>query len=303
MFGPIIATGVVMVTAAVVAANPVMGSSADVQIRSVDLSSGTAETSGQDFLDALAPASPGASGPLSVLKDVVSALVADAVYLGRNGLSQAFTAAGDAAAPGQDLAALSDLAGIRPADPAAPSAPPAGPVQVVAQAPEPGVGGSHATVPPADLLPAQGMGPAYAAHELVSVELPRTLDAVASVVAAVPLAPPVVADTISAVGNRLASLPVAGSQHSYPAGDKSDPVLAGGRVSRTPVADQPPLLSAGPGADDSADSADPVAGGKLSPIHRPWRPGPNPRGPAGRGDSGDGDANSASLPRLRNLGR
>lgn len=296
VFGPILATGVVLVTAAVVAANPVMGSSADVQIRSVDLSSGTADTFGQDFYDALAPASPRASGPLAVLKDVVSALVADAVYLGRNGWAQAFTAAGDLTTPGGDLMALSDLAGIRPADPAPNSAPPVDPVPVAAPAPASGGGNTHATVPVAAVLPPQGIGPATAAHDLVSVQLPRTLDAVASMVAAVPLAPPVVADSISALGHQLASLPVAGSSNSSSAGD------APGRFSRTPQA-APPLLSSGPGSDDSAGSADPVGGGKVSPIRRPWRSDQNQRGPAGSGESGDGGGNSASSPRQRNPGR
>ena len=91
--GPIVTTGVAMVAAGVVVANPILAPRGDVQIPAVSLSAGTADNMlDQSFLDAIAPAPPQSNSPLSVLKQLVSALAADATYLGKNAIIDAFVA-------------------------------------------------------------------------------------------------------------------------------------------------------------------------------------------------------------------
>lgn len=86
LLGPILTTGVVLATAAVVVANPVNAPRADVQIPAVGLSSGSGDAVDmldEDFLRAIAP-EPASTGPVAVLNELVAALVASAAYLGRN---------------------------------------------------------------------------------------------------------------------------------------------------------------------------------------------------------------------------
>ena len=102
--GPIVTTGVAMVAAGVIVANPILVPRADVQIPAVALSAGSdsADMLDQSFLDAIAPAAPESTNPFSVLKQLVSALAADASYVGKNAIVDAFVA-GVAAVSGPDL--------------------------------------------------------------------------------------------------------------------------------------------------------------------------------------------------------
>ncbi|MGV1006915.1 MAG: hypothetical protein ACOYEV_19615, partial [Candidatus Nanopelagicales bacterium] len=107
-----------MVAAGVVVANPILVPRADLQIPAVSLSAGTADSMlDKSFLDAIAPAAPESNGPFSVLKQLVSALAADATYLGKNAIVDAFVA-GVGAVSGPDLGAVNNTY-------VAPSAPPA----------------------------------------------------------------------------------------------------------------------------------------------------------------------------------
>lgn len=91
--GPIVTTGVAMVAAGVVVANPILAPRGDLQIPAVALSAGTADNMlDKSFLDAIAPAPPESNSPFSVLKQLVSALAADATYLGKNAIVDAFVA-------------------------------------------------------------------------------------------------------------------------------------------------------------------------------------------------------------------
>lgn len=295
VFGPILTTGVVLVTAAVVAANPVMGANSDIQIRPIDLSSVPADMFDQAFLDAIAPASPGATGPLAALKGLVGALAADAAYLGRNGVTRMSTAGGDGR-DGLSPAELSDLAGIRPATPSPTQAPGVDPDRVAVQALAATAAGAHNATP---LIAGESAGPigpealSATAHDIVNVELPKTLDAVASLVSAVPLTPPVIADSISALGQRLADLPVGASvANSSSAGDSPesawvDPSRRSTQPLSAPAA--PPRLSASPGAE-----GDPAGGGTSQGMHRPWRPGA--KKPGSGFSRGSGGVRAATAP-------
>lgn len=126
VFGPILTTGVVLGTAAVVVANPVNPPRADIRIPALASSDAraAADMLDENFLSALAPEPAGPTNPVAVLKDLVAVLVASAAYLGRNvvgaevaetGVQPELTAAsypyfGDA--PGwQDVAPLVATAG------------------------------------------------------------------------------------------------------------------------------------------------------------------------------------------------
>lgn len=93
--GPILTTGVALTAAGVVVANPIIAPRSDIQIPSVALSAGTGDAISmldQAFLDAIAPAPPESTNPLSVLKQLVSSLAADASYMGKNAIVDAFVA-------------------------------------------------------------------------------------------------------------------------------------------------------------------------------------------------------------------
>lgn len=89
--GPIVTTGVAIVAAGVVVANPIMTSHGDLKIPNVSLS-GDAGMLDPAFLEAIAPNSSDSGGPFSVLKQLISALTADSSYLGKNAVIDAFVA-------------------------------------------------------------------------------------------------------------------------------------------------------------------------------------------------------------------
>lgn len=94
--GPIVTTGVAIVVAGVVVANPVVvAPHTDVSIPAVKLS-GSSDASGsmldQAFLDAIAPGPAASTNPFSVLKQLITSLAADATSLGKNALVNAFVA-------------------------------------------------------------------------------------------------------------------------------------------------------------------------------------------------------------------
>lgn len=110
VIGPILTTGVSLVTAGVVVANPIVAPRADVAIPAVQLSAGNTETIGmldQAFLDAIAPGPAGSSNPFSVLKDLISGLAADATSMGKDVLVDAFVAGVAAVSPPELTAASS----------------------------------------------------------------------------------------------------------------------------------------------------------------------------------------------------
>jgi hypothetical protein len=100
---------VALSVAAVVVANPVIVPRADLQVPAVQLS-GTGDAMdmlNKDFLSAIGPAqAEPSSNPISVLKDLISSLAADASYLGRNAIIAAFFA-GATAVTNPELTAAS----------------------------------------------------------------------------------------------------------------------------------------------------------------------------------------------------
>jgi hypothetical protein len=110
VIGPILTTGVSLVTAGVVVANPIVAPRADVAIPAVQLSAGNTETIGmldQAFLDAIGPGPAGSSNPFSVLKDLISGLAADATSMGKDVIVDAFVAGVAAVSPPELTAASS----------------------------------------------------------------------------------------------------------------------------------------------------------------------------------------------------
>ena len=94
--GPIVTTGVAIVVAGVVVANPVVvAPHTDVRIPAVKLS-GSSDATGsmldQAFLDAIAPGPAASTNPFSVLKQLITSLAADATSLGKNAIVNAFVA-------------------------------------------------------------------------------------------------------------------------------------------------------------------------------------------------------------------
>ena len=93
--GPIFTTGVALTAAGVVVANPVIPPRSDVQIPAVQLSAGAGDALGmldEDFLNAIAPAPPQSTNPFVILKDLITSLAADATYLGKSAIVDAFVA-------------------------------------------------------------------------------------------------------------------------------------------------------------------------------------------------------------------
>lgn len=96
VFGPILTTGVALSAAVVVVANPLTAPQSDVQIPAAQAQ--VSQVGGQaldmldeDFIKAVGPKPTGSTNPLAVLKDLVSALVADAADLGKSAVLHAFT--------------------------------------------------------------------------------------------------------------------------------------------------------------------------------------------------------------------
>lgn len=119
VIGPIVTTGVALVTAAVVVANPISAPHADVRVPAVMLSSGNDETGGMldpAFLSAIAPGPSESDNPFAVLKLLVTSLAADATSLGKNVIVDAFVA-GVAAVSQPELTAASAPYAAPPVDP------------------------------------------------------------------------------------------------------------------------------------------------------------------------------------------
>ena len=109
IIGPVLTTGVALVTAGVVVANPITAPRADVQIPAVQLSSGNDETGGMldpAFLEAIALAPPESDNPFAVLKRLITSFASDATSVGRNAILDAFVA-GIGAVSQPDLTAAS----------------------------------------------------------------------------------------------------------------------------------------------------------------------------------------------------
>lgn len=108
--GPILTTGATLCFAAVVVANPVIAPRADLKIPAVHLSADRHDDLAMldaAFVNAIAPASTElASSPLSVWRDLVSSLSADASYLGRTAVA-AVLFGGVTAVSETDLTAVS----------------------------------------------------------------------------------------------------------------------------------------------------------------------------------------------------
>lgn len=105
--GPILTTGVALAAAGVVVANPIVAPRSDVKIPAVQLSAGTGEDMlNPSFLNAIAPAAPESTNPFSVLRQLISSLAADATYIGKNAIVDAFVA-GVTAVTGPGLTATS----------------------------------------------------------------------------------------------------------------------------------------------------------------------------------------------------
>ena len=117
--GPILTTGVALLAASVVVANPIVVPRADVQIPAFTLSAGNDETGGMldpAFLNAIAPAPSESDNPFSVLKQLITSLASDATSVGRNAIVDAFFA-GVAAVSQPELSAASAPYAAPPVDP------------------------------------------------------------------------------------------------------------------------------------------------------------------------------------------
>ncbi|MCX6484732.1 MAG: hypothetical protein NT146_16040 [Mycobacterium sp.] len=119
VIGPILTTGVALLAACVVVANPIVVPRADVQIPAFTLSAGNDETGGMldpAFLNAIAPAPSESDNPFSVFKQLITSLAADATSVGRNAIVDAFVA-GLASVTQPELTAASDPYAAPPVDP------------------------------------------------------------------------------------------------------------------------------------------------------------------------------------------
>lgn len=117
--GTIVTTGVALVGAAVVVANPVTAPPSDVRVPAVELSGATASAGVLDetFLNALAR-DPSDSGPVTALKRLLAQLVTEATLFGGDAVKEAFQAHDIVIAPpALTAASLPYLSpGVAPAD-------------------------------------------------------------------------------------------------------------------------------------------------------------------------------------------
>ena len=117
--GPILTTGVALVAASVVVANPIVVPRADIQIPAFTLSAGNDETGGMldpAFLDAIAPSPSESDNPFSMIKQLITSFATDATTVGRNAIVDAFVA-GVAAVSQPELTAASAPYAAPPVDP------------------------------------------------------------------------------------------------------------------------------------------------------------------------------------------
>lgn len=109
--GPFLTTGVALVAAAVVVANPIVTPPRDVAVPAVQLSAGADAPRSmfdKSLVDAIAVETPESTGPVAVLRQLFAALAADAGLLGDNAVSQVYP---------------DDPSELSPTDPTVPSAP------------------------------------------------------------------------------------------------------------------------------------------------------------------------------------
>ena len=115
--GPIMTTGVALVLAGVVVANPIVAPRSDVQIPAVQLAGTDSSGTGMldaGFLNAIAPAPPESTNPLSVLKQLITSLAAGVSYYGKSALVDAFVAGVAAVSQPELTAASSPYVGAPP---------------------------------------------------------------------------------------------------------------------------------------------------------------------------------------------
>lgn len=110
VIGPIMTTGVALVVAGVVVANPIAAPRSDIQIAEVQLSAGV-DSAGAGmldaaFLNAIGPKPPESTSPLSVFKELIASLAADVSHFGKSVIFNAFIA-GVAAVSQPELTAAS----------------------------------------------------------------------------------------------------------------------------------------------------------------------------------------------------
>jgi hypothetical protein len=192
LFGPILTTGVALATAVVVVANPVNAPRADIQIPAVALSSGSGhaiDMLDENFLAAIAPEPAPSTSPFAVLKDLVTALVASAAYLGRTAVVNPVV--GDAATnPELTSASFPYFGDISVAPVVSAVAGATGAVAPIAVAPIAAPPGVNADIPPtAPPNPALPMTPAdvpllNAVHDRVEADVQWAVDNANAAVAA-----------------------------------------------------------------------------------------------------------------------
>lgn len=264
-FGPIMATGVVLVTAAVVVANPVNAPTTDVRIPAIALSSGSSKAVDmldEDFLRALAPQPAGSTDPVIVLKDLFAALVASAAQLGRNAIGA--DGGYDGIRPGLTAAAR-PYSGVGAADSV--HFPTTANVSAdTGRTASAGAGYGHV---PADRFPAANAALGAALPESLEVDWHAALDNAAAAVSTLSRAMPVLGES-SGVGDRLSALPdVVGSvRESLEAGatalaaalpSTAGPGMPAEFVGFRPTHHDSSLTAAGDRVDDTAAERQPPA--------------------------------------------
>jgi hypothetical protein len=118
--GPIVTTGIALVGAAVVVANPLVTAPHDVSVPSVRLSAGDGAANGmvdKALLDAIAVDSGDSTGTVGVLKQMFAALVADASLFGGKAVSEVFPRDPAVTPPTPRTAAPAPDAPVVPASP------------------------------------------------------------------------------------------------------------------------------------------------------------------------------------------
>ena len=99
--GPVLTTGVALVSAALIVANPIEAPPKDVQITVAEMSAGLGnrtEVSDPAFWNSLAAAAPESTNPLSILQQLLGALAENATRIGNQAVAEGI-AAGAAAEP------------------------------------------------------------------------------------------------------------------------------------------------------------------------------------------------------------
>ena len=293
VIGPILTTGVSLVTAGVVVANPIVAPRADVAIPAVQLSAGNTETIGmldQAFLDAIAPGPAGSSNPFSVLKDLISGLAADATSMGKDVIVDAFVAGVAAVSPPELTAASSPYVPIA-----------ATPVPDLSAITDPH--DFSALVPSiADVAAAAADSREFVANDVV----PVVRELVASLAADVEYVGTGLIEAAFAVGALVAHEPIliAKTFTALVSGDFEGALTNAVKAVVAPLG--PPAMvydtlrtvvvkylspaPRNPAAPASASASAPAPGARPAPL--PTAPGPSESGPSESGPSGSGPSGS-----------